>query len=210
MSTKLEPGPFDGLQRAELDEPVFTLRAHDPLAAPLVHLWVERRRAAIRAALNAEPPTITEEKAAVELLQCREAEDIALEMEAWRKRDPEPESEAGAPERPASTYSGITKTSEELQAKARHEAIKAACSKLNNAVSEITDAANDALQPHGFHHERAVILTMASRLAFVSGHIAPKRASFYVGQPMPEPFDLKAALVCINDVRGNMDGADGR
>lgn len=44
MSTKMEPGPFDGMAKAAPDEPVFTLRAHDPLAPGLVHEWVRLRR----------------------------------------------------------------------------------------------------------------------------------------------------------------------
>lgn len=44
MSTKDAPGPFDGMARALPGEPVFTLRAHDPLAPGLVLEWVDRRR----------------------------------------------------------------------------------------------------------------------------------------------------------------------
>lgn len=93
-------------------------------------------------------------------------------------------------------------------AKARYDAIKAAGSLLNNAIAGITDAATDHLAPNGFPTERAVILTVADRLKAVSEHIAPKRASYYAGQPMPEPFPIKAALVCVNDVRAHMEGAD--
>lgn len=83
MSTKEAPGPFDGMERARPGEPVFTLRAHDPLAPGLVHEWVDRRRKAIREAFGREE--ITEAKRELELLQCREAEELAWSMEAWRK-----------------------------------------------------------------------------------------------------------------------------
>ena len=204
MSTKTEPGPFDGMARAEPDEPVFTLRAHDPLAPGLVHEWVDRRRKAIREAFAREE--ITEAKRELELLQCREAEELAWSMEAWRKGEIGKLAEAleeGAA--PPAAYSGHTSSEEELAAKAQYDAIKAAGSLLNNAIAGITDAATDHLAPHGFPHERAVILTVADRLKAVSSHIAPKRASYAVGEAVPEPFPIKAALVCVNDVRAHME-----
>lgn len=41
---------------------------------------------------------------------------------------------------------------------------------------------------------------MAGRLQLVADHIAPKR-SFFVGEANPADFDLKLALVCMQDVR---------
>ena len=41
MGTKLQPSEFDGYQKAEDDEPMFTLLARDPLAPVLVRLWAE-------------------------------------------------------------------------------------------------------------------------------------------------------------------------
>ena len=94
MSTKEEPGPFDGLERAEPDEPVFTLRAHDAFAAPLVHEWVRLRREwIIRADLSPE-------KEELELIQCREAEEIAWRMVDWRNGTTAKPPEAEAPKPP--------------------------------------------------------------------------------------------------------------
>lgn len=39
MGTKLEPGKFDCYAKAAEDEPIFTLRAKDPLAPGLVRAW---------------------------------------------------------------------------------------------------------------------------------------------------------------------------
>jgi hypothetical protein len=203
MSTKQEPGPFDGMARAEPDEPVFTLRAHDPLAFILVHEWVDRRRKAIRAAHEREE--ITEAKRELELLQCREAEELAWSMEAWRK------GEIGriaaelevAPAKP--TYSGHTKSDEELAAKARFDAIKGACQLINNAVASVTEAAQERLAAHGFINERAAILTMAERLKAVSSHIAPKRASYAVGDANPEPIRFSILSVPIVEILGTAD-----
>lgn len=77
VSTKESPGAFDGMERAQPGEPVFTLRAHDPLAAALVHEWVSRKRDLI---LKSD---LTEEKRKIELIQCREAEEIAFAMRDW-------------------------------------------------------------------------------------------------------------------------------
>jgi hypothetical protein len=194
MSTKEMPGPFDGMARAEPDEPVFTLRAHDPLAPGLVHEWVDRRRKAIREAFGREE--ITEAKRELELLQCREAEELAWSMEAWRKGEIGKLAEA-LEERaaPPAAYSGHTASDEELAAKVRYDAIKAAGSLLSNAIAGITDAATDHLAPHGFQHERAVILTVADRLKAVASHIAPRRASYAAGEPELEPLHLENGLI---------------
>lgn len=207
MSTKTEPGPFDGMARAEPDEPVFTLRAHDPLAPGLVHEWVDRRRKAIREAFGREE--ITEAKRELELLQCREAEELAWSMDAWRKGElaeiaEELEEKAAAP-----TYSGITKSEDELAAKARYDAIKAAGTLINNAVAGITDAANDQLAAHGFITERAVILTVADRLKAVSAHIAPKRSSYFVGEPELEPFDWGRAIIGEDELAERISEIEG-
>ena len=41
MGTKANPGSYDCYGAADDDEPLFTLRARDPLAPVLVKLWVE-------------------------------------------------------------------------------------------------------------------------------------------------------------------------
>lgn len=114
MSTKTEPGPFDGMARAEPDEPVFTLRAHDPLAPGLVHEWADRRRKAIREAFAREE--ITEAKRDLELLQCREAEEIAWSMDAWRKGEIAQIAEALEAEAAKPSHGGVTKSEDELAA----------------------------------------------------------------------------------------------
>lgn len=201
MSTKTEPGPFDGMARAEPDEPVFTLRAHDPLAPGLVHEWVRLRREEIGRAHAAGE--INDVKRELELIQCREAEEIAWSMKDWRTGMAPIVVEEKA-EKPAA-YSGHASSEEELAAKARYDAIKAAGSLIHNAIAGITDAATDYLAPHGFPHERAVILTVADRLKAVSSHIAPKRASYAVGEAVPEPFPLSDAIINGTALRDRLE-----
>jgi hypothetical protein len=181
VSTKEQPGPFDGLERAAPDEPVFTLRAHDALAAPLVHEWVSRRRQAI---IHADPP-LSPEKEELELIQCREAEEIAFAMVDYRTGATAAPVAAEAPKTPL--YSGHTSSAEELAAKRRYDVIKDAVRVIHNALSEVTDAAH-TLEEYGFTPERAVILASADRLKAVADHIAPKRASYSIVDPEPEPF----------------------
>lgn len=71
MATKEENfvDPQSCLNRAEADEPIFVLRAHDPLAPSIIRDWARLRRYA-RGPRDAS---------------AADAEDIALEMERWRK-----------------------------------------------------------------------------------------------------------------------------
>lgn len=184
MSTKEEPGPFDGMARAEPDEPVFTLRAHDALAPGLVHEWVRQRREVIG---RADYP---EEKRELELIQCREAEEIAWSMADWRNGS-RPVEEA-ATDKLSPNYSGNTSSVEEIAAKRRYDVTKGAVATLHNALAEITDAANN-LSEFGHEGERAVILAAAERLKAVAAHIAPKRASYSTVDPEPEPFIVPTA-----------------
>lgn len=180
MSTKTEPGAFDGMERAEPDEPVFTLRAHDDLAAGLVMEWVRMRRAAVMAS-NLPP-----EKEELELVQCREAEEVAWSMREWRAGASA--KAEGSEDQPAAKYSGHTSSAEELAAKARYDVVKGSASKLHNCLSEAIDAA-DALEPYGYAAERAVVHRAADHIKAVAMHIQPKRASYSTVDPEPEPFE---------------------
>lgn len=82
ISTKEHPSPYDGLEKAQPDEPLFTLLARDPDAAPLVLEWAERRRS--RARWIDDP---ADRRA--ELQQCNEAEEVAWAMQRWRKGEEE-------------------------------------------------------------------------------------------------------------------------
>jgi hypothetical protein len=166
MSTKEQPGPFDGLERAEPGEPVFTLRAHDDLAPGLVREWVFKRR---RAIVSADLP---EEKRSLELIQAREAEQVAENMEDWRNRATAPEPE---PEKPSHKPAPVTLEPAELEAKARHDAHLDAARRFDNAVAEIFAAA-ETLAPYGFH--RGGIELAAFYIQTAAEDVRPKRASY--------------------------------
>ena len=73
MGTKSEPGRYDGYDKAEQDEPVFTLLARDPLAPILIRLWADMRQWSEH---ETGPDSAMQRK---EARQCAEAMDI------WRK-----------------------------------------------------------------------------------------------------------------------------
>lgn len=68
MSTKNNPGKFDCLSKVGPDEPIFVLRANDPIAPAAVRLW-----AAQYWQQGGDPAKVAEARA------CADA------MEVWRK-----------------------------------------------------------------------------------------------------------------------------
>jgi acetylornithine deacetylase/succinyl-diaminopimelate desuccinylase-like protein len=131
-NTKEIPGPFDGLTRAKPGEPVFPLQGGDPQAAGLVRQWVQVRRDAA-----AKMPEGKDRD--LELLRCREADEIAMDMDAYRRGEVEAEARS-ANEPTATSYGGGG--SDDMAAAIRlsqrqlHHARK-----LDNAVSDTVDAA---------------------------------------------------------------------
>ncbi len=166
MSTKIDPGPFDALEKAQPDEPIFTLAARDPLAPALVHEWVARRRAAIT---HSDMPEATR---TLELVQCREAEEVAFAMVDWRSG-----LTAVEPEPATTSDRGSRMSSEELAAKAAFDTRRDAAAALNNSVAEISEAA-EALGRYGWEGEKLTLLSHADCLKGIALEIRPKRASY--------------------------------
>lgn len=165
-STKAEPGPFDGMERAAPDEPVFTLRAKDVLAPDLIHTWVRQRREAIARA------DLHEEKRTLELIQAREAEALAWAMVDWRNGQNEvPPVEVAQPQR----YSGSTMDADELAAKARFDRTKGACRQLNNSVAECTEAV-EALELSPA--DRLALTAAVEEIKSLAYLYEPKRAAY--------------------------------
>ena len=76
MGTTAHPGPFD-VDAAAAAEPIFTLRANDPVAAGVVREWV--RRVKVRTLVNKGYISSTTRA------KCAEALDCAEEMERWKR-----------------------------------------------------------------------------------------------------------------------------
>ena len=75
MGTKADPGAFDCYAAAHPNEPIFVLRAHDPLAHGLVRQWAEQY--AVREGANPE--------------KVQEAHRCADDMLKWARDNMEPE-----------------------------------------------------------------------------------------------------------------------
>lgn len=193
MSTKEHPGPFDGMAKAAPDEPVFTLRAHDPLAAILVRQWVELRRQDIRTRFA--DGAITEKKRDLEMIQCREAEELSWTMEDYRKREisgiaNEIASNAKDAEA-AKTYSNHEHTDEEIKARDDFKALERADRLVSNSAASTREAGDEVLALLGMHNERAALVVLSELLKAISNHLRPDRhKSYYPGKPLPEPLDI--------------------
>ena len=85
MATKNNPGAYDCYAAAEPDEPLFVLRANDPLAPGMVRGWAMQR---VHQIMGGQKPNTPEAWAKVqEALQCAE------DMEVWRAKKHGPQHE---------------------------------------------------------------------------------------------------------------------
>lgn len=88
MGTKRNPGAYDCHGKAAPDEPIFTLRANDPLAPLLVRRWAylykSRKEKADAYGSDAHSKYM-------------EAHDCATAMERWKKEQPEEPTKEAAP-----------------------------------------------------------------------------------------------------------------
>lgn len=91
MATKANPGQFDCYANAAPDEPLFVLRAKDPVAPALVRAWAYLRAGnPLGAFVAMENAHAAFEKSGRELLPLEsdksiEAQHCANAMEEWRK-----------------------------------------------------------------------------------------------------------------------------
>lgn len=172
MSTKGNPGPFDGMERAQPGEPVFTLRAHDPLAPRFVKLWVWQRRKAIRRAHAAGD--INDEKRDLELIQCREAENIAFEMDEWQAGEAGQPIEAKADDKAeGKSYLGNTRSDADLEAEQLWQARKEFGRQAQNAIAEITES-SERLAKWGFRSTIEIAMAGIEKLREAADRVAPK------------------------------------
>lgn len=75
MGSKTNPGPNDCYSNALPDEPMFILLARDESAPQVVRMWASNRRDRI----------ISGNKPQSDIALANEADEIAKQMEEWRK-----------------------------------------------------------------------------------------------------------------------------
>lgn len=173
MSTKETPGPFDGLERAKPDEPVFTLQGGDPLGARLVRIWVWASRKTVL-----RNKALTDEERAGKLIKIREAEVIAEDMEEYRSGHVHAAAEPETPKE--ERYSGHVSSPEEIEAKRRFDVKKHASERLHNSVAEIVEASNALmdLDPEYYCSQAERLESISEDLKERAMDIQPKRASY--------------------------------
>ena len=85
MATKANPGKFDCYANAADDEPIFVLRARDPLAPDVVQYWADRyhlqKELANSIGNGPEELTASQHERYVEARACANA------MLEWRRQD---------------------------------------------------------------------------------------------------------------------------
>ena len=83
MATKRNPGKYDCLSKVADDEPLFVLRAHDPLAPGAVRGWAARYTAF--ASMSFQHGLIDVDRYGHMLAKAREARRCATQMDDWRE-----------------------------------------------------------------------------------------------------------------------------
>lgn len=181
MSTKEHPGEFDAFEKAKPDELIFTLLERDPDAPPTILHWVDRRRTRAFATYEAETMP---EALRNELLQCTEAEMIAIEMLSRQGGGKAEKIKAPA------TYSGNANPTAEmdgLMAKLR--------SQLGNAdyhanLARETMAEIAALDPGKIGAEIAARLEGAIHTMHLTAlELSPHRAAYQAEGALPQGAD---------------------
>jgi hypothetical protein len=114
VSTKTTPSPFDGLAKAEPDEPIFTLVGRDPDAPEAITHWVDTRRRRLLTGDPVDPAVLR-----LELVQLTEAEMVAFEFKRWRLGHADEDTKSTK----RASYNAIERTTEQLDALAKAETL---------------------------------------------------------------------------------------
>lgn len=88
MGTKRNPGRFDCYHEVMPDEPIFVLRAKDPVAPEVIEFWAERWG---KERLENNPRTKDRLHPERVMSKQDEALKCAAAMREWRKANPVPE-----------------------------------------------------------------------------------------------------------------------
>lgn len=133
MSTKEKLGPFDALEKALPQEPMFPILARDPCGPATITEWARlRRNRAFR--LWGSSRAADKKLLDAELAQCAQAELIAEQMDDWRNK----EQDEQVVER--SSYNEVKKTEEELREAAQRQVKEELCKHLREAAYHLCEA----------------------------------------------------------------------
>lgn len=139
MNALATPGPYDALEKLLDGEPYFALIGRDECAPAAIteHCRLRRNRA-FRLYGESHNP-VDKELLAAELLQCREAEEKALEFTDWRQgREAEPTATR-------SSYQEVIRSAEEIAEADRRKRRATAVQNLRESAYYLCEAKNALL-----------------------------------------------------------------
>lgn len=114
LSTAANPSPFDPLDRMPPDEGRFVIREKDPAGPPSMTAWAHARRNWAIRRYGIEPTGDAKRLLDAEMLQCRQAEDLALDWQEKLSGGEEVEAQKA-------TYNEVRQTEEQLTAAKRQK-----------------------------------------------------------------------------------------
>lgn len=175
VGTAANPSAFDPLDEMPADEPRFVLRGKDPAAPGAITEWArDRRNRAFREFNAIEQPTEQDRlKLKAELEQCREADDLAMQMREWQQDHAAPEGD------PRATYNAIERTQEQLAEAARKRRLDDVHRDIQEGRYHVCNV-RDSLEDMGLLGEetRADLDRMLERLQAVDDEHSTRRPEF--------------------------------
>jgi hypothetical protein len=132
-STIDEPGAFDALEKALPGEPMFPLLGRDECAPAAITEWCRLRRNRAMKLYGDSLNATDKELLVAELVQCKNAEEVALEMGEWRKAESTPVAD-----RP--TYNEVIKSAEEIASADKRTRREQAVRHFREAAYHISEA----------------------------------------------------------------------
>lgn len=175
-STITEPGPYDALDKARSDEPLFALLGRDPIAPRAVEFWSDATRKEVVARLGAAGPHSSEhDELVAKLRQCTEADVVAWDMRRWRKGDAEQDTATQT----RASYSGTVASAEKNAETTHRAAIASAVASLREAAYFATGGLEGLAALNVLSPEEALALRGAvDAINIVAGEHTPKRPAF--------------------------------
>jgi hypothetical protein len=161
-----QPGPFDAIAKARPGEPIFTLLGRDPCAPECVLQWARANRERV---LRADP-ALADDKRMAELLQSAEAEEIAFNMDEYRKGFVPVEAETEKV-----GYGGYRPGAEMLKAIDRDDKLTAASRALAEADAQIVNALELLATVEDAPALGYPLAKMSEQLQAASSELSPRR-----------------------------------
>lgn len=175
-STAATPGPYDPLDKALPDEPVFTLVGRDKHAPATVLHWVDLFRAE---SLQIDDPDVRK----AELIKATDAEMISADMIRWRRGHPE--HDITTPKR--ASYSGIVQSVAEMDEAQRKATLLQMVAYLREAAFYTSEASTGLIALGVLSDQDVFDLGLAlGHVNRIADNLTPKRPGIQPQLKLPE------------------------